>query len=134
MLASSPNTIAETELELEHPAPEDPGKRFRKPRRQRLGIGAWLAIAWIIAILLIAFLCILLIGCSSAPRSDDSAGAQPEKSTTHHEGKVVGTLGGAGAGAAMGYSYAGALCAIHTAWGSGWGTEMPWTKRSGCAR
>jgi peptide/nickel transport system permease protein len=53
MLASSPSTIAETELELEHPEPKE-GGRYRRPRSQRLGIGAWLAIAWLVAIVLIA--------------------------------------------------------------------------------
>jgi peptide/nickel transport system permease protein len=54
MLASSPNTIAETELALEHPEPKEPGGRFRRPRAQRLGIGAWLAIAWLVVIVLLA--------------------------------------------------------------------------------
>ena len=51
----------------------------------------------------------LLVACGGAPRSDDTS---PEKSTKHYEGRVAGTLGGAGAGAAMGYSSAGLLCAI----------------------
>ena len=54
MLASSPNTIAETELALEHPAPPEPGGRFRRPRSQRLGFGAWAAIGWIVFVLLAA--------------------------------------------------------------------------------
>ena len=47
MLASSPSTIAETELALEKPqeAPK-PGSRWRRPKSQRLGIGAWLALIW----------------------------------------------------------------------------------------
>jgi len=53
--------------------------------------------------------CALLIGCSAAPRESDPA---VEKSTGGHGGKVVGTVGGAGAGAAMGYSSAGVLCTI----------------------
>src|SRR5688572_29139094 len=53
--------------------------------------------------------CALLIGCSAAPRESDPA---VEKSTGGHGGKVVGTVGGAGAGAAMGYSSAGMLCTI----------------------
>jgi hypothetical protein len=53
--------------------------------------------------------CALLVACGGAPRTDDT---QSEKSTTQHGGKVVGTLGGAGAGAAMGYSSAGMLCTI----------------------
>ena len=54
MLASSPNTIAETELALEHPAPPEPGGRFRRPRSQRLGFGAWAAIGWLLFVLLAA--------------------------------------------------------------------------------
>jgi len=47
MLASSPSTIAETELDLLRPQePVGPKTRWRKPRSQRLGIGAWLAIIW----------------------------------------------------------------------------------------
>jgi hypothetical protein len=53
--------------------------------------------------------CALLVGCSGAPRESDTP---VEKSTGGHGGKVVGTVGGAGAGAAMGYSSAGMLCAI----------------------
>ena len=56
---------------------------------------------------LIAFA--LLIGCGGAPRKDDSA---VEKSTGGHGGKVMGAVGGAGAGAAVGYSSAGVLCTI----------------------
>ena len=51
MLASSPSTITETELALEHPEPTDPGQTFRRPRSQRLGFGAWLAIAWIVVVI-----------------------------------------------------------------------------------
>ena len=54
MLASSPSTITESELALEHPEPKDPGGRFRRPRSQRLGFGAWLAIAWMVFIILAA--------------------------------------------------------------------------------
>src|SRR4051812_31083908 len=51
MLASSPNTIAETELALEHPEPSDPGRRFRRPRSQRLSFSAWAAIGWLLIVL-----------------------------------------------------------------------------------
>ena len=54
MLASSPSTITETELALEHPEPTDPGRRFRRPRSKRLGFGAWLALAWMVFIVLAA--------------------------------------------------------------------------------
>jgi len=53
--------------------------------------------------------CALLIGCAGAPRENDSA---VEKSTSGSGGKVMGAVGGAGAGAAMGYSSAGMLCTI----------------------
>src|SRR5688572_32665822 len=53
--------------------------------------------------------CALLVACGGAPRKDDSA---VEKSTSGHGGKVMGAVGVAGAGAAMGYSSAGMLCAI----------------------
>ena len=47
MLASSPSTIPETELAVLQPQePPKPGSRWRRPRSQRLGIGAWLAIIW----------------------------------------------------------------------------------------
>src|SRR4029079_12047421 len=65
MLASSPNTIAETELALEHPEPTDPGKRFRRPRSQRLGIGAWLALAWLMFIVLAAIFVPMLLHSNS---------------------------------------------------------------------
>jgi peptide/nickel transport system permease protein len=61
MLASSPNTIAETELALEHPETKEPGGRFRRPRAQRLGIGAWLALAWLVFIVLAAAFVPLLL-------------------------------------------------------------------------
>ena len=53
MLASSPSTIAETELQLERPE-ETPGPktRWRRPRSQRLGIGAWLALLWMAIVIL----------------------------------------------------------------------------------
>jgi peptide/nickel transport system permease protein len=58
MLASSPSnspsTIAETELALELPEPKDPGEKFRRPRSKRLGFGAWLALAWLVFIVLAA--------------------------------------------------------------------------------
>src|SRR5579859_1492717 len=54
MLASSPNTIAETELALEHPEPSEPGARYRRPKSQRLGIGAWFALGWLVIVLLCA--------------------------------------------------------------------------------
>jgi peptide/nickel transport system permease protein len=54
MLASSPSTITETELQLEHPEPSKERGRWRRPRGQRLGIGAWLAIAWLVVIVLLA--------------------------------------------------------------------------------
>jgi hypothetical protein len=50
----------------------------------------------------------LLIGCAGAPREE----APVENSTSGHGGKVLGAVGGAGAGAAMGYSSAGLLCTI----------------------
>ena len=53
--------------------------------------------------------CMLLVACGGAPRKDDTAA---EKTTKRHDGKVVGALGGAGAGAAMGYSSAGLMCTI----------------------
>ena len=54
MLASSPSTIAETELALAPNAAEDPkpGSRWRRPRSQRLGIGAWLALIWLAIVIL----------------------------------------------------------------------------------
>jgi peptide/nickel transport system permease protein len=54
MLASSPSTITETELALEHPEPKDPGARFKRRRGKHLGFGAWLAIAWMVFIVLAA--------------------------------------------------------------------------------
>jgi hypothetical protein len=51
---------------------------------------------------------ILLFGCAGSPRDD----APLEKSTSGNGGKVVGAVGGAGAGAAMGYSSAGLLCTL----------------------
>ena len=53
-------------------------------------------------------LCLSLAACGGAPRKDDSA----VEKTTGHGGKVMGAVGGAGAGAAVGYSSAGMLCAI----------------------
>ncbi len=53
MLASSPSTIAETELQLEHPQePVGPKSRWRRPTSQRLGIGAWLALLWMAVVIL----------------------------------------------------------------------------------
>ena len=47
MLASSPSTIAETELAARAAAEAPkPGSRWRRPQSQRLGIGAWLALIW----------------------------------------------------------------------------------------
>jgi len=43
-----------------------------------------------------------------APKGDDAS----EKSTNGHGGAIVGAAGGAGVGAAMGYSSAGLLCTI----------------------
>jgi hypothetical protein len=57
----------------------------------------------------LAILCMLLVACAGSPPRDD---AQVEKSTSGNGGKVVGAVGGAGAGAAMGYSSAGLLCTI----------------------
>jgi hypothetical protein len=59
--------------------------------------------------ILSAILCVLLIGCTGAPPRGD---ADVEKSTSGNSGKVVGAVGGAGAGAAMGYSSAGLLCTL----------------------
>jgi hypothetical protein len=50
---------------------------------------------------------LILLGCAGAPKQEPA-----EKSTGGHGGKVIGTVGGAGAGAAVGYSSAGMLCAI----------------------
>ena len=54
MLASSPSTIAETALELERPERRARARRgrWRRPRSQRLGIGAWLAIIWLVIVIL----------------------------------------------------------------------------------
>src|SRR3978361_76670 len=53
MLASSPSTIAETELSLERPeAPVGPKTRWKRPGAQRLGIGAWFAIGWMLLVIL----------------------------------------------------------------------------------
>ena len=57
---------------------------------------------------LFSILCALVVGCAAAPKGDNAV----EESTTGHGGKVVGAVGGAGAGAAMGYSSAGLLCTI----------------------
>jgi peptide/nickel transport system permease protein len=54
MLASSPNTIAETELALEHPDASKDGGRSGRTRRKGLGFGAWLALAWMLFIILAA--------------------------------------------------------------------------------
>src|SRR4051812_8996828 len=61
MLASSPNTIAETELALEHPDPSDPGRKYRRPRSQRLTVGAWAAIGWLLVVLLGAIFIPMLV-------------------------------------------------------------------------
>ena len=55
-----------------------------------------------------AIVCLSLAACAGAPKQE----APLEKTTKRHDGKIVGTLGGAGAGAAMGYSSAGMMCAI----------------------
>ena len=57
---------------------------------------------------LFSILCALLMGCAAAPKGDNAV----EESTTGHGGKIVGAVGGAGAGAAMGYTSAGMLCTI----------------------
>jgi hypothetical protein len=51
---------------------------------------------------------LVLSSCAGTTRDDASA----EKSTSGNGGKVMGAVGGAGAGAAMGYSSAGMLCTI----------------------
>jgi len=56
-----------------------------------------------------AFLLCLLLGCAGAPRESDTP---VEKSTSGNGGKIVGAVGGAGAGAAMGYTSAGMLCTL----------------------
>ena len=53
----------------------------------------------------------LLVGCGGAAPKDDTA-VEKSASGGGHGGKVVGAVGGAGAGAAMGYSSAGMLCTI----------------------
>jgi peptide/nickel transport system permease protein len=53
MLASSPSEIAEQELALLQPVEgPKPGSRWRRPRSQRLGIGAWLALIWMAIVVL----------------------------------------------------------------------------------
>lgn len=56
----------------------------------------------------VAILCLSLAACAGAPKQE----APVEKTTKRHDGKIVGALGGAGAGAAMGYSSAGLMCTI----------------------
>jgi hypothetical protein len=53
--------------------------------------------------------CALLVGCGGAAQKDDTP-VEKSASGGGHGGKVLGTVGGAGAGAAMGYSSAGMLC------------------------
>ena len=55
--------------------------------------------------------CALLVGCGGAAPKDDTP-VEKSSSGGGHGGKVMGTVGGAGAGAAMGYSSAGMLCTI----------------------
>lgn len=57
---------------------------------------------------LFSILCALLMGCAAAPKGDNAV----EESTTGNGGKIVGAVGGAGAGAAMGYTSAGMLCTL----------------------
>jgi hypothetical protein len=57
---------------------------------------------------LAAILCLSVAACAGAPKKEEPV----EKTTKRHDGKILGTLGGAGAGAAMGYSSAGMMCAI----------------------
>src|SRR5688572_26089586 len=56
--------------------------------------------------------CALLVGCGGAAQKDDTAVENSANGSNAggHGGKVLGTVGGAGAGAAMGYSSAGMLC------------------------
>jgi hypothetical protein len=55
-----------------------------------------------------ALLCLSVAACGSSPKQPEPA----EKTTKRHDGKIVGALGGAGTGAAVGYSSAGMLCTI----------------------
>jgi peptide/nickel transport system permease protein len=76
MLASSPNTIAETELALEHPEPKEPGSRWRRPRRQRLGIGAWFAIGWLLLVLVGATLIPMLMHSNAIANAEAGHSSQ----------------------------------------------------------
>lgn len=61
---------------------------------------------------LFSILCALMVGCAAAPKGDNAVEESTNRPNAGHGGKVVGAVGGAGAGAAMGYSSAGMLCAI----------------------
>jgi hypothetical protein len=61
---------------------------------------------------LFSILCALVVGCAAAPKGDNAVEESTNRPNAGHGGKVVGALGGAGAGAAMGYSSAGLMCTI----------------------
>src|SRR5256885_1086199 len=87
MLASSPNTIAETELALEHPAPPEPGGRFRRPRSQRLGFGAWAAIGWLLFVLALSLVTVF------ATTAIDKSGNQSPPSSGRRMVVLIFALG-----------------------------------------
>jgi len=65
MLAQSPSTVPDSELATLEPSEPPKAGRFRRPRSQRLGIGAWAALGWLGIVLVGAILIPILVHSNS---------------------------------------------------------------------
>ena len=72
MLAQSPSTVPDSDLATLEPSEPPKTGRFRRPRSQRLGIGAWAAIIWLGVVLVGAILIPILV--HSNPNNNAIAG------------------------------------------------------------
>ncbi len=72
MLAQSPSTVPDSDLATLEPSEPPKTGRFRRPRSQRLGIGAWAAIIWLGIVLVGAILIPILV--HSNPNNNAIAG------------------------------------------------------------
>ena len=65
MLAQSPSTVPDSDLATLEPSEAPKAGRFRRPRSQRLGFGAWAALGWLGIVLVGAILIPILVHSNS---------------------------------------------------------------------